>query len=159
MSLRRLRAGEWIALAGSVCIFVALALPWYETPSGSLGAWSTFGPTVVLLIIAAVLGVLLAIVTASERSSAIPTATVVWTVIGGLAAVVAALVRVLERPSHASGVEVGAWLALVGAVAILVGAWQAMRDERTSAFDPPEIEPRVPPPANAPSDGAGAANL
>lgn len=159
MSFRRLRAGEWIALAGSVCIFVALGLPWYETASGSLGAWSTFGPAVVLLIIAAVLGVALAIATLLERSSAVPMATAVWTTIAGLVAVVAALIRVLERPSHATGADVGAWLALAGAIAILVGSWQAMRDERTSAHEPPEIEPRVAPPAGAPPDGAGAANV
>jgi hypothetical protein len=159
MKLGRLRAGELIALAGSVCIFVSLALPWYESPSGELSAWSTFGVAVAVLIVAAVMGVGLALATVLERSSAIPVAMVVWTVIAGLAAVVAALVRVLERPEHATGADVGAWLALAGAVALLAGSWQSMRDERTSAFDPPEIEPRVAPPASAPSDGAGAANV
>ena len=159
MKLRRLRAGELIALAGSVCIFVSLALPCYESPSGSLSAWATFDVAVVVLIVAAALGVALALATVTERSSAIPVATVVWTTIAGLAALVAALVRVLERPAHATGAAAGTWLALAGAVALLVGSWQAMRDERTSAYDPPEIEPRTPPPTTAPADGAGAANV
>jgi len=103
VKLRRLRAGELIALAGSVCIFVSLALPCYESPSGSLSAWATFDVAVVVLIVAAALGVALALATVTERSSAIPVATVVWTTIAGLAALVAALVRVLERPAHATG--------------------------------------------------------
>jgi hypothetical protein len=36
----------------------------------------------------------------------------------------------------------GAWLALVGAVLILAGSWQSMRDERTSRYPPATPEPR-----------------
>jgi hypothetical protein len=158
MSLRRLRVGELIALAGGVCIIVSLALPWYHVPSGTLSAWSTFGPAVAILIVAAALSLGLALATVTERSSAIPMATVVWCTIAGIAAVVAALVRVLERPDHATGLAAGAWLALAGALAILVGSWQAMRDERTSAYPPPEV-PRRAPPAGSAGDGAGASNL
>jgi hypothetical protein len=158
VSLRRLRTGELIALAGSVCIVVALALPWYATASGHLDAWSTFGAAVAILIITAVLGFCLAIATVAERSSAIPVAMAVWSTIGGMAGVIAAIVRVLERPAHATSASVGAWLALVGAVGVLVGSWQAMRDERTSAYDPPDVQPRVPP-ASAAGDGARAAKL
>ena len=49
---------------------------------------------------------------------------------------IAALVRVLERPDHATSLCGGAWLALAGAVAILLGAWQSMRDEHTSLYEP-----------------------
>ncbi len=158
MSLRRLRAGELIALGGSVCVIVSLGLPWYDSPSGSLSAWSTFGVAVAILIIAAVLGFVLVLVTITEHSSAIPVASAVWSTIGGIAGLVAAIVRVLERPDHASGLAAGAWLALAGSVAILVGSWQAMRDERTSAYDPPEVMRRAPPTGTA-GDGAGASNV
>jgi hypothetical protein len=145
MKLRRLRLGELVALAGSICVLVALALPSYDTATGHLSAWQTFGPAVVFLILAAVMGVALALATVTERSTAIPVATVVWTVVAAIPGVIAALVRVFERPAHATGVAVGGWLALGGALAILVGSWQSMRDERTSAYDPPEIERRPPP--------------
>jgi hypothetical protein len=56
--------------------------------------------------------------------------------------VIAAIIRVLERPDHATSVCVGAWLALAGAVAILVGAWQSLRDERPSLYEPVRPEPR-----------------
>jgi hypothetical protein len=137
---------------------VSLFLPWYDTPGGHLSAWSTFGVAVAILILAAALAVALAIATVTERSSAIPTATAVWTVVVGIAAVIAAVVRLLERPEHATGPAVGAWLALAGAVAVLLGSWQSMRDERTSAFEVPDIQPRMPPPATS-GDGARAGKL
>jgi hypothetical protein len=56
--------------------------------------------------------------------------------------VVAAVVRVLERPDHATSLCAGTWLALVGAVAILVGAWLALRDERPSMYQPATPDPR-----------------
>ena len=158
MRLRRLRMGELIALAGSICVLVSLALPWYDTPSGTVSAWSTFGPAMVILIIAAVLGLVMVLAAITERSSAIPVASVVWSVIGGIAGVVCALIRVLERPDHATGVAVGGWLALAGALAILVGSGQAMRDERTSAFPAPDLPRRTPPAASA-GDGAGATKV
>jgi uncharacterized membrane protein HdeD (DUF308 family) len=68
----------------------------------------------------------------------------VWTVLLGLIAVIAAVVRVLERPEHTTSLCVGAWLALAGAVAIFAGAWQSLRDERTSLYKPanPTLRPR-----------------
>ena len=148
MSLRRIRAGELLALGGAICVIVSLVEPWYQTPSGNLDAWSTFGPAVVLLILAAGAALVLFAATLTERSTALPVAAAVWTVLLGLTAVIAAVVRLLERPDHASSVCAGAWLALVGAVAILLGAWQSMRDERTSLYEPSK------PPPHPPSPGA-----
>lgn len=145
MNLRRLRAGELLALAGAVCVIVALALPWYENAGGKLGAWATFGPAVALLMLAAAGGLVLALATVTERSTALPVAAAVWGTLLGFVGVVAAIVRVLERPQHAGALCAGAWLALVGAVAILAGCWQAMRDERTERYPPLDIEARPPP--------------
>jgi hypothetical protein len=39
-------------------------------------------------------------------------------------------------------VAIGAWLALIGAVAIFAGSWQALRDERISSYEPAEPDPR-----------------
>jgi uncharacterized membrane protein HdeD (DUF308 family) len=63
----------------------------------------------------------------------------------GLVAAIAAVVRLLERPDHATAPAAGAWLALGGALAILAGAWQALRDERTSQYEPANPPPRPPP--------------
>ncbi len=144
--LRRVRSGELIALAGAIAVIVSLIVPWYSTAAsdggGGLDAWSTFGAGVVLLIIGCAAALLLVMANLFERSPALPIAAAVWSTILGLAAVVAALVRLLERPDGASGLEAGAWLALGGAVAIVVGGWLSMRDERQDLYEPAEAEQR-----------------
>jgi hypothetical protein len=140
--LRRLRFGELLALAGAICVIVSLFVRSYETPIGNLDAWETFGPGVVLLLAAVCAALAMVLSALTERSPALPVSTAVWCVALGLLAVIAALVRVLERPDHASGVCLGVWLALAGAVAILLGAWQALRDERPSMYRPIQPDPR-----------------
>jgi hypothetical protein len=138
---KRIRAGELLALAGAVCVIVSLFEPWYESPTGSLDAWDTFGPGLVFVMLAAASAIVLFLAALTERSTALPVASAVWTFTLGLLAVIAAFVRVLERPDHSTSLCVGAWLALAGAVAILGGAWQSMRDERRSLYAPATPEP------------------
>jgi hypothetical protein len=142
VSLGRLRSGELLALAGAISIIVSLFERWYESPSGDLDAWDTFGPGVVLLLAATCVALALAATTLTERTSALPIAVSVCAVPLGLAAVIAAVVRSLERPDHATAASVGVWLALGGAIAILAGAWQALRDERTSQYPSAHPPPR-----------------
>jgi hypothetical protein len=138
----RLRLGEVIALAGSICVIVALTRWWYEGPSGDLDAWDTFGPTIVLLLIAVTLGVLLAIATVGERSTALPVALAVWSTLFGLIGVICAVIRLLERPQGATNLCAGTWLAALGAVGILVGSWLSLRDERPSMYKPVAPKPQ-----------------
>lgn len=142
MSLRRLRSGELLASAGAICVIVSLLEPWYEGPLGKLDAWDTFGGGVVLVVAALCASLAMIASAVTERSPALPVSTAVWCVFVGLLGVIAAIVRVLERPDHASSLCVGAWLALAGTLAILAGAWQALRDERPSMYEPLHIEPR-----------------
>ncbi len=142
MSLRRLRAGELLALIGALCVIVSLFEPSYQTPAGNLDAWETFGGAVALLIAAACAALALVLATLTERSPALPVSLAVWCVVLGLIALIAAIVRVLERPDHATALCVGAWLALAGAAAILAGAWLSLRDERPSLYRPARPTPR-----------------
>jgi hypothetical protein len=142
MSIRTVRPGELLALAGAACAIVSLLKPWYQAPSGNLDAWDTFGPGVVLLALAIAGALRLVLSTLAERSSAAPVRAVVWAVALALIAVIAALVRLLERPQHATGLCAGAWLALIGAVAMLVGAWLSVRDERGALYAPATPKPR-----------------
>ncbi|MGH2853664.1 MAG: hypothetical protein ACRDLF_05680 [Solirubrobacteraceae bacterium] len=144
MSLRRLRAGELIALAGAVCLIVALTLPWYENAQGKLGAWATFGPAVALLLLAAAGAVALVLATVTERTTAIPVAAAVWSTLFGIVGCIAAIVRLLERPEHATELCAGTWLALVGALFVLIGSWQSMRDERPGLYPPDASTSRRP---------------
>jgi uncharacterized membrane protein YhhN len=117
----------------------------YGTPAGNLDAWHTFGPGVALLLVAACAALAMVLSALTERSPALPVSTAVWCVPLGLIAAIAALVRALERPDHATEVCFGAWLALAGAVLILAGAWQALRDERPSQYPPARPQPRPTP--------------
>jgi drug/metabolite transporter (DMT)-like permease len=144
--LTRLRLGELLALLGALCVIVALLLPWYEAPSGSLSAWDTFGPAIVLLIAGAAAALGLVAATLTERSTALPVAAAVWSTLFAIVALIAAVVRLLERPDHASSICAGAWLALAGALAMLTGSWQSMRDERTGSYPPGEPPRRPAPP-------------
>jgi len=139
----RLRGGELTALAGVGCMIAALILPWYETAAGNLDIWDTFGPAAVLMLVAlsAALAMILAALLEGE-SPALPVSTAVWCVLLGLIGAIAAVVRVLERPQHASGLCAGAWLGLAGALLILSGAWLTIRDERPSRYQPARPEPR-----------------
>ena len=112
--MRRLRAGELVALVGSACIVASLLLPAYHSPIGDLDAWDTFGPAVALQIAALFAALAMIISAMTERSTALPVATTVWCVPVALIAVLASVVRVTERPDHATSVAAGAWLALVG---------------------------------------------
>ncbi len=145
MRLRRLRLGESIVLLGAAGVVVALTLPWYESSQGKLDAWSTFGFAVVLLMLAAAVGFTLVVATLTERSTALPVAAAVWSVLCGLLGVLAAIVRVLERPDNAFSLCAGAWVALAGAALILAGSWLSLRDERTGLYPPARPEPRDPP--------------
>jgi drug/metabolite transporter (DMT)-like permease len=142
MSPRRLRVGELTALAGSGLLIASLLERWYESPIGQLDAWNTFGPAVVLLLAALCAALAMVLSALTERSTALPVSTAVWCVPLGLAGVLAAVVRVLERPDHATEVCIGAWLALAGAVLILIGAWLVLRDERPSMYEPARPQPR-----------------
>jgi uncharacterized membrane protein len=145
VKLNRLRIGEMLALIGAICVIASMFLPWYENAAGKLDAWDTFGVAVLLLIVAAVCALGLAAVTVTERSTSAPVAGAVLTTFVGLLALVCAVVRLLERPDHATSLCAGAWVALAGALAILAGGWQSMRDERTELYTPSDAPPRPPP--------------
>jgi hypothetical protein len=157
MSPDKVRAGELIALAGAACTIVALLVPYYEAPvTGTLTVWDTFGPAAALLLAATAAGLCLFATALTERSTALPVAAAVWTVPLGLAGVISAIVRLFERPDHATALCAGAWLALAGTLLILIGAWQAIHDERRSRYTPATPEPR-PRPNGGEASGGGAA--
>ena len=143
MSPSKVRVGELLALVGAACVIVSLLVPYYEGPStGTLTVWDTFGPAAALLLAAAAAALCLFAATLAERSTALPVVATVWAILLGLAGVISAIVRLLERPDHATAVCAGAWLALAGTVAILAGAWRAIGDERRSQYTPATPAPR-----------------
>lgn len=144
--MSRLRLGELTVLAGAGCLIASLFLRNYTSPIGDLSLWNTFGPAAALLLAALCAALTMVVAALTERTSpALPVSTAVWTVLLGLIGLIAALVRLLERPDHATAVCIGAWLALAGAALIPLGAWWTLRDERPSRYRPATPEPRPQP--------------
>jgi hypothetical protein len=165
--LNRLRRGEWIALIGSVGLFVVMFLNWYDGhvlvqfggvdqgPATSIGhhsGWAAVGWLAAACVVAAV-GVcgywLLATVT--HDSPAIPVAGEVITIGLGMIASIALLSRLVFQPglgvgfpNEAVDLLLPAYLGPLLAITLTVGAWLATADERTEApySQPGEIELR-----------------
>ncbi|MFN2615810.1 MAG: hypothetical protein ABR581_01665 [Thermoleophilaceae bacterium] len=137
MDFRRLRAGELIAAAGGLALFVSLFLPWYRlTPSPSKGldrtAWEALAVNDVILALVALAALSLLLVTAVQETSAVPIAMASLVTIAGLVGLLLVLVRVAWLPDLADQRAWGLWLGLAGALAIVGGGLIAMRDERLS---------------------------
>jgi hypothetical protein len=143
------RAGELAALIGAGLVIASLTLRWYEAPYRSLTAWQTFGPAVVLLMLAALAGLALFGAALFERSPALPVAAGIWATTFAVVGTIAAVVRLLERPGGSNALCAGAWVAFAGALLLLAGAWQSIRDERTHRYPPATPPPREPPPSAA----------
>lgn len=177
MDLRRLRAGEILLAASGLLLLVSLFLPWYDTgaPEGaaatagwtayvpfataSLSGWEALGVIDVLLALVALSAISVPVATAWMRVAAVPVALDALVTLFGLFGLVLMLFRVLSLPDGAAGRDAGLWLALAGALGIVVSAVISMRDERLSPSGhhtdatgrplarPPEIEllPAPPP--------------
>jgi hypothetical protein len=142
MDLRRLRAGEWITALGGGLLLLSLFFGWYELPVPSVAAhagseaataWEAFAVNDVLLAIVALAALSVVPVTAGHRVPAVPLALETLVAIAGKLALVLVLIRIVSQPDGATGLELGAWLGLLGAAVIVAGGWTAMRDERLSA--------------------------
>jgi hypothetical protein len=133
MDLRRLRAGEWIVGLSGAALLVSLFLPWYDGPGGGrLSGWEAFAVTDLALAVVAACAVSLVPVTATQRVPALPIALDAIVALLGIVATVLVVVRLLALPGDAEELAGGIWLGLGAAVALVVGGWIAMRDERIS---------------------------
>ena len=140
MDLRRLRAGEWLAAAGGVALIASLlVLPWYGEASG----FEAFAVIDVLLALIAVVAIALGILQATQDGPAKPVAAGVLSVPLGFLGVLLVLYRLLDQPG-AGSVQAGAFVGLAATVAIAVGAWRSIGDERVRGLPPgpePELRP------------------
>jgi hypothetical protein len=155
MELSRLRTGEWIAgIGGIVLLFALLFLNWYgvgesvATPFGDVsigaefGAWDAqgfLGTLANLVILAAgIAAVGLAVVTAMERTVALPVAASALTASLGIGAVVLVFGRMLFQPgpNDLVDLEIGIFIALAGALAVAYGGWRSMGEEPSDLGQP-----------------------
>jgi len=136
MNMRLLSRGEWIAMAGGLILGISVFLPWYghEGPNGSLAdkaggnytvsAFDTHPVLRWLLLLAAIAPFILAWIIVREHELSWPRGQV--TSVTAIAAIGLILYQgVISRPgepSSAISLEWGWFLALLGAVLMLVGS-------------------------------------
>jgi len=187
MDVSRLRRGELIAGGAGVLLFVDLFLNWYsvgggkistgvgqiEVPSVSVNAFDAFSFTDLLLILLVIIAVGQAVLTATQRSVALPVAASV--VVAGFGAFMTVLVlyRIINQPGPNDfvNVEIGAYIGLVLTAAVAYGGFLGMQEEGTSFGEArdslagggghpppsPPPPPAAPPAAPPPADPGGSA--
>jgi hypothetical protein len=157
VDLRRLRAGEWIAGLAGAALVVSLFLPWYgaKGTSATADAWQAFSVNDVILMLTALFGIGLFVMTATQRTAAVPVAVASTTALVALVAIAIVIVRLADPPGAGSITrEAGAWLGLVATLGIFAGAFRSMGDERTPRMAAPQIDVTALPPPNPQGDGA-----
>jgi hypothetical protein len=163
----RMRAGEWVAGAGAVALFVLMFFDWYgvhaepDPPNTvtvsigdavSLSGWSTLGWFMDVLVVVAILGGLaLSYMTVKRASPAWPVGAGVLTWIFGSLIFLVLLVRVTIAQPYVDelvDLQLPAYLGLVAAALIPLGAFLSIRDERTRSSEARAYTP--PPPRSVP---------
>ena len=174
MDLRRLRFGDVaVGLAGALLV-ASLFLPWYgfevAVPAAgipsfpapdSLTGWETLSPVGdVVLLLAGLGGVALVVLTATQRTVAIPIALAALVTLVAIVGAVVVAVKLTSLPAVPSSVpdqiaagvdagrRAGVWLAAAAVVLEVVGGMFSMRDERLSRPGrPTDVTGRPIPPA------------
>jgi hypothetical protein len=159
VDVRRLRLGEWVAAGGGAALLVSLFLDWYgarvevdgtgiELRTG-FTAWQSFDVLDIVLVVVALLAIALAVLQAMRDSQALPLAVGILTIASGALAVLLVAYRMINQPGPNEFIEVraGAWLGLFATLAIVVGGWESIREERVRGLPAgPDPELRPPPP-------------
>ena len=146
--MKRLRHGEWLAAAAAVAIVVTLTLPWYgaRAREDTVTGFESFAVIDILLLIAAAVGLALAVLQATRTSPAWPVAFGVLTVTAGLIATLLVVYRLINEPGPDDFIDVraGAWLGLAAVVGLTAGGWLSIADE-SAPGQPPQPEPELRP--------------
>jgi hypothetical protein len=155
--MRRVRLGEGLAGLGGAALLADLAfVEWYRLTSGIDPGHAVSGPTGfesfsildLYLALVAVLGIALPVLQVTRRSPAMPVGAAVLITVLGAVAVFLVAYRIVNQPGSNEFVEVrpGAWVGLLAALAVTLGAWLSLHNEGVRGLpDGPEPELRPPP--------------
>lgn len=171
--MENLRTGEKIAGAsGVLLILIMFIFDWFSIDAGfGVGgggnAWQAFGFIDIVLLLAALAGIALAAIAATQSKVDLPVAMSAIAAGLGILAVVLILFRIISPPDFGTGGvvdlnvgrSIGVFLGLIAAAGIAYGGWQAMQEEGTSFGDQGDRmrgggdEP--PPPSSTPPSAGG----
>jgi hypothetical protein len=136
---RRIDAGELVAAVGGALVLVALFLDWFGPATG----WQVF--EALDLVLTALAATAIAVGASSIGSAGAGGGR--WLLPVGLALVAIVVVQIAEPPPVAAELDAktGAWLALAGAVLVLVGGIaHVLRIDVTVTVEPRDARARVP---------------
>jgi len=142
VDLRRLRFGEWLAVAGGIALIVSLLLPWYDGPTEPLSGYEAMTIVDILLTAVALWAITLGVLQATQDAPAKPVAFGVMSVVFGAIAVLLVVFRLIDAPADGLEVRPSAWLGLAAALAITVGGWRSIAAEYVRGL-PPDLEPEL----------------
>ena len=183
MDVSRLSTGEKVAgISGLLLLIIMFAFDWFTVDVGggfadiSVGgnAWDTMELIRFVLFLAAIAGIALAVVAASESRPDLPVALSAVTAGLGILCVLLVLYRIIDPPggdAEEFGVDVGrgigVFLGLAASIGVAYGGWRTMQEEGTSFGDAagggpdrgaaPPPPPPPPPPSSQPPAGGGPA--
>lgn len=156
MAQKRFGLGSLLTIAGAVLIAAALPLTWYHaqrTTHTELTGWAVFTHLRIWLVVAAALSLLTALLPQGKR-------TVIVRATLGILAGGPVLRRIIQPPGHGVALDnrAGLWVALAGALAIIVGGLLSAgrRVAEHYQWDLPGMSPaRALPPAPPPAPAGG----
>ncbi len=137
--LRRLRRGEWLVALSAVVLLVSMfALSWFGS-IGPTSGWDVLIHERWFILLTIVVALALVVTQATRRSPAVPVSLSVIVFVIALINLAWLFYRVVI--SVPADQQAGAWIGLVSAAGIVVGAFLSMRQEGISERDAPsEIE-------------------
>lgn len=143
----RLGRGELIAGISGVLLFIFMFFSWFGVPgfagdvidqAQDLGvaidvdttanAWQAFDFIDLVLLLAVIISVGFAIMSATGSNENLPVAGGALTAGIGIIATLLVLYRIIDPPSDA-GREIGVWLGLITSAGIAVGGWISMQEQ------------------------------
>jgi hypothetical protein len=182
LDVSRVPRGALIAGIAGVALFIIMFFSWFGvpetevvTPQGgisidlgeatgvdtSANAWQSFDFIDLVLLLAVIVAVGLAVMSAMGTSVNLPVAASALTAGIGALATLLILYRIIDPPGDADR-EIGVFLGLIAAAGIAVGGWLSMQEEGTTfggeydRFGGGPSDPGAPPPPPAGGTGTGA---
>lgn len=142
----KLNTGEQIAgISGIALILIMFIFDWFGFSEGPLdigfNAWESFGVIDLILFLAAIAGIGLAVLAATQSQVNMPVAASAIAAGLGILATILVLYRIINPPDFGAsdfGLDldadrsIGVFLGLIAAAGVAYGGWRAMESEGTS---------------------------
>jgi hypothetical protein len=140
------RAGMWDRLTGvaGFVVLVALFLPFYYTNEDTFSAWAAFALIDKVILLSALLALALPLVAMLKSTPSAPQKLALATLAFGAIALLGTVVRLFNHAKVVSvdtpiSLRFGAFLLVVGLVAMVAGALLAMRERKAHRVAPQRV--------------------